>query len=352
MLKPVPVSTVAATTGDAIDAAYATAVVEARERVMVRARVAGTVAELFAREGDVVKKGQLLARLEAPGIEADLRRSQGELSASRAEMAAIQAELNNAREEAGRARALAKTEAISTAEVNRVTNGVAVVEARLAAARAKAGAIASDIRSRSTTGAKSEARELEVRAPLDGIVLRRDASVGEVVPARAPLFDVAETHELLVECVVDEADLGRVTGGTRAVVSFRALKPRTFDGKVVEIARDANREKKSFIVKVQLETMPPEVRTGMSAEVNLVLAERHDATLVAPGSVDGSAVWVVRAGRAHKQPVEVGVKSPSAVEIKSGIAPGDAVILNFERVHEGSKVAPAPIAWSWAGGRG
>jgi RND family efflux transporter MFP subunit len=361
-MRPVPVTVVTATKGTAVEAAYATATVESSARVMVRSRVAGTVVQIVAHEGDVVKKGQLLARLDATDVEADFERSQGDVAAARSEVVALEAELRSAREDRSRTTTLAQTSTISQVEANRVANGVDVLEARLAAANARVSALQGAMRSRATGGSQIQARDLEVRSPLDGVVLRREATQGDVVPARAPIFDVAELSELLVECVVDEADLGRVASGTRAVVSFRALPDVTYDGSVVEIARDANREKKSFIVKVQLDKMPAQVRNGMSAEVNLILARHEGAVLVAPGSVggvlpsegkratsgEGPFVWVVQGGLAHKQAVTVGVRSPSAVEITSGVAPGDAVILDFDKLHEGSRVAATPLAWSWS----
>jgi RND family efflux transporter MFP subunit len=346
-MRPVPVSTVAATKGTAIDAAYATATVESSERVTVRSRVAGTVTQILAHEGDTVKQGQLLARLDAPDLEADLERSAGDLSAAHAEVTAIEAELRTAREDQSRTSTLAKSASISQAEANRASNGVDVLDARLAAANAKATALENQIRSRSSVGSRGEVRDLEVRSPLDGVVLKREATQGDVVPARSPIFDVAELKELLVECVVDEADLGRITSGTRAVVTFRALPDKTYEGGVVEIARDANREKKSFIVKVRVDAMPVEVRTGMSAEVNIILAKHENVILVAPGSVDGDGVWIVRDGTAHRVPVEVGVRSPSAVEVTRGVAQGDPVILNFDHLHEGARVLATPIVWSW-----
>ncbi len=84
--------------------------------------------------------------------------------------------------------------------------------------------------------------------------------------------------------------------------------------------------------------------------------------LVAPGSVGGALasdrkrtpsgerpfVWLVQGGRAHKQPVTVGVRSPTAIEVTSGVVAGDVVILDFDKVREGAKVAPTPLAWSWS----
>jgi RND family efflux transporter MFP subunit len=360
--RPVPVTVVAAVKGTAVDAAYATATVESSERVMVRSRVAGTVAQIIAHEGDTVKKGQLLARLDATDVEADFERSQGDVSAARAEVVALEAELRGAREDRSRTSALVQASSISQAEANRAVNGVDALEARLDAAHARVSALQGAMRSRTGGGAQIEARDLEVRCPLDGVVLRREATQGDVVPARAPIFDVAELSELLVECVVDEADLGRVGSGTRAIVSFRALPDATYDGSVVEIARDANREKKSFVVKVKLDSLPAQIRSGMSAEVNLILARHEGAVLVAPGSVGGALpsdgrrtptgegpfVWIVQGGRAHKQPVTVGVRSPTAIEVTSGVAAGDVVILDFDKVREGAKVAPTPLAWSWS----
>jgi RND family efflux transporter MFP subunit len=170
--------------------------------------------------------------------------------------------------------------------------------------------------------------DAEVRAPIDGVVLVRMVEPGELVPPNGPLFKLGDVQKLVLECAVDESDIGRISVGKKAAVSLYAFPKQVFRGEVFEVLPDADRVKKSFVVKVRLLDAPPNMRSGMSAEVNIIVGQ-HDGALLAPAeAIDGSnAVWVLRGDRVQKQALEVGVRDMLRVEITGGLNEGDQVVV-------------------------
>lgn len=347
-LRPKPVTTTAIVRGSAIDAVYATASVEAQERVTVKAKVSGSVIDLKVREGDVVKKGDLLATIDSPALKFQLARgkadqwaaSQGAATSSpqvavvEAQAQMTEASLKNAREERDRLRTLVSSGAGTQADLDRATNNVTLLEAQLASQRAQAKSLKIELTAKSS-GSNAAVSELaarladaEVRAPIDGVVLVRMVEPGELVPPNGPLFKLGDVQKLVLECAVDESDIGRISVGKKAAVSLYAFPKQVFRGEVFEVLPDADRVKKSFVVKVRLLDAPPNMRSGMSAEVNIIVGQ-HDGALLAPAeAIDGSnAVWVLRGDRVQKQALEVGVRDMLRVEITGGLNEGDQVVV-------------------------
>ena len=109
-----------------------------------------------------------------------------------------------------------------------------------------------------------------------------------------------------------------------------------------QVFPDANRDRKVFVAKVVLDEPPPELRSGMSAEVNVIAAERPGALLAPTEGLEDGSVWLVRDGRAHRQPVTVGVRDLLRAEILEGLAEGDEIVVNGTGgLAEGSRVVPA-----------
>jgi multidrug efflux pump subunit AcrA (membrane-fusion protein) len=125
-----------------------------------------------------------------------------------------------------------------------------------------------------------------------------------------------------------------------AAVSLYAFPKEVFRGKVFEVLPDANRDRKAFLVKVRLEKPPAGLRSGMSAEVNII-AREEEGVLLAPSEAEADgAVWVVSDGRAHKRPVTVGIRDLLRVQIMSGLTEGDLVVAEGQdKVSEGARVA-------------
>lgn len=364
-LRAVPVVVTPVVRGQAVEAVYATGSVEAADRVVVKAKTSGSIAEVFVREGSRVKKGELLARIDNPTASFDLKRGQTDLNAASAQAGkeapqiavlaaqarAVAADLKQATLELDRTRKLVEKGSAPASEVERAQARVDQLQGNLEANRAQQRALRIDLSAnaqRQATQVKSLAARVadtEVRAPLDGVVLAKNVELGEVVALNQPLFRVADTRVLLLEVNVDEADVARVSDGlsgkpkSEAAISLYAFAKTVFRGEVVEILPDADRQRRAFVAKIRFLAPPPELRSGMTAEVNVVTA-RHDAVLLAPSSAEADgAVWVAANGRVERRPVKVGIRDLLRVEVVSGLSEGESVVIEGrDQLAPGSRV--------------
>jgi HlyD family secretion protein len=365
-LKPVPVVVSPVVRGKAIDAVYATGTVEAEDRVQVKAKASGSIAEIVVKEGRTVKKGDLLARIDNPVVSYELKRGQADLSAAaaqsgtnapqvsalRGQWKATEAELVSARQDLERIEKLAQTGSVSAAEVDRGRARVAQLEGTLASNEAQQRALRIDLSANAARQAAnvqslaSRVADTEVRAPLDGVVLAKSAEVGEVVGVNQTLFKVGDTTRLILEVSVDEADIGRVHDAKGAApaspvaVSLYAFPKQIFRGSVFEVLPDANRDRKAFLVKVSFEKPPEGLRSGMSAEVNIVAGEHEGALLAGTESISDDGLFMVRDGRAQRQKVKIGFRDLLRAEILSGVNEGDMVVVSGQdHLSDGIRVA-------------
>ncbi len=363
--KPKPVTVTPIVRGRAIDAVYATGTVEAEDRVTVKAKSAGSVADIRVKEGALVKKGDLLARIDNPAVSFDLKRGQADLSAAtaqsgtdapqvlslRGQWKSTDAELGSARQELGRIEKLVASGSMSSAELDRARARVAQLEGALSANEAQQRGLRIDLSANAERHAAnvqslaSRVLDTEVRAPLDGVVLSKFVEVGEVVGVNQPLFKVGDTKKLVLEVSVDEADIGKVRDGVTATpvsvvaVSLYAFPRQVFGGRVFEVLPDANRERKAFLVKVSFDAPPAGLRSGMSAEVNIIAGQHEGALLAETAAISDDALWVITDGRAQHRSVKVGVRDLLRAEILSGVVEGDLVVgSGYDELTEGARV--------------
>ncbi len=291
-LRPPAVELVSPERGPAVVAVYATGTVEPAVAASIAPQATGRIAALLAEEGQSVEAGQVLARLEDRQVRARLQ----ELEA-RARFAAAEARRVEDLHDRGHASAHARDLAVSEAE----------------AARAAAAAAAQQI------------ADLALVSPIAGTVLRRDGDVGEVVSAGTPVFRIGQLDTLRVEARVDEEDIPLVAVGQKALVATDAFPERVFTGRVDEVTPRGDPVARSFRVRIGLPSDVP-LYPGMTAEVNIIAAERADALLLPAGAVRDGAVWVVEDGRARRIPVRIGVVGDGRVEIRGGLSGETPVI--------------------------
>jgi RND family efflux transporter MFP subunit len=238
------------------------------------------------------------------------------------------------------------------AEVGAQDARIRATRSDLAAERVRLGAVAGSL--------ASVVEDSFVRSPLDGVVLRRRVEGGEAVSQGQALFTVGDTARLLLEVKIDEADIGQVRVGQAVAINLYAWPARVFQGTVAEIYPDAERETKTFLARVRMADPPHGLRSGMSAEVNIVTAEKADALLVPAAAVLGmreagpdrpcrkaggagtcfeGTAWMVRDGRAARREVTLGLRDVRQVEILAGLDAGEqVVVLGGKGLREGKRV--------------
>jgi multidrug efflux pump subunit AcrA (membrane-fusion protein) len=347
-LRPPTVVTAPVIRGTAVQAVYATAYVETASRVTVRSKIAGPVAALNVREGDHVSKGDVIAIIDNPTLKYDLEQGKVEawaaskqavagprLAAIDSQAASIRTDLEIARKERDRIRDLVTSGSAPQADLERAEARVGSLDAQLRSLYARSSAERIDLtaRARGTTAQvdllTAKLEDTRVRAPIDGTVLSRAVEPGEVVAVDQPIVRIGDTNNFLLESSVDESDINRVRVGSQAAVSLYAYSGHALRATVTDILPDADRARKSFIVKLKLDAPLEGLRTGMTGEVNIIVDEHARALLAPSESIDSSGVaWIVRDGRAVRRPVRTGIHDLLKVEVLEGLSEGDQVIVS------------------------
>jgi HlyD family secretion protein len=286
-------------------------------QALLATQVAGRVEAILVREGDRVKKGQLLARLDARERQAALELARAALSSAReglamaeanlraaapgvsgagADISRAQATLDEAEANFARTQALAQGNAASTQQVDsaraRVMEARAVVQSLTAGKAGAQGRVSAQAAAVQGARAQVAVAEAEVRvfevqveqaqvlAPFDGLVVARNLQEGEWAAPGTPALTLEDLAARWVRLDVGEAELGGLRPGAAASVSIVALPGRTVQGRVTEVGaegdfalnRDVKRGRpdlRTFRVRVTLEGAGDEVRPGMTAEVTL-----------------------------------------------------------------------------------
>jgi RND family efflux transporter MFP subunit len=300
---------------DLPDVVVLTGTLKPRAQVLVVAEVSARLLRVLRDEGARVAKGDVLAVLD----ETDYR-----LSNDRARAALAMAEANRAHAEAEKERAgnLLKTGGITDRDHLSAQVALQVADAGLAQARAEA-AIAGQQLART-----------QVRAPFSGRVAKREPDPGAMLAAGTPLFTLVDDSVLEFEAPVASRELAKVTVGAPVRLAIDALPGATVEGRVVRVEPLVDERTRSFQAVVEVPGRPGLVG-GLFARAFVHVGQVDGALVVPPQALvrDGSdplraEVFVVRGGKAEKVAVTVGVEAPDGVQVTSGLAKGDAVVLD------------------------
>jgi RND family efflux transporter MFP subunit len=166
---------------------------------------------------------------------------------------------------------------------------------------------------------------LELRAPLDGMVLRRDGEVGEIVGPTDVLFWVGPPAPMQVVAEVNEEEINRIALGQKALLRSEAFPAQALRASVSQITPKGDPTRKTFRVYLLLPNDTP-LKIGMSVEVNIIFREKPAAIVIPVEAVAGEAVQVVDNGRVERVPVSIGIRGSRNVEIISGVLRGMAVL--------------------------
>ena len=285
------------TRGPAADLVYATGYVEADEPVSVAAQLTAPVKSVLVEEGEAVRAGQVLVVLD-----------EGE---TRGLLVQAQAQARGAGLEEGRQTTLfrqgwvtgsARDAAVATADAARAA--VAAAKGRLA--------------------------QTTVRAGINGVVLKRDVYPGDLAAPGKELLQLGDPARIRVTATVDERDIPRVSVGQPVVMSTDALPGRILHGTVSEITPGGDSSQRAFRIRIKLNEAAgaPPLPFGLTLEVNVITHQNASALLVPAGALAGGHVWVAGDGHAHRRAVVTGVSGPEKVEIRSGLAPDETVIVS------------------------
>jgi HlyD family secretion protein len=311
-------------------------------RSRLGASLAGTVREVLVREGERVRAGQLLVRLDADEPAAALAQAQAALAqaTARARTTLEQAELayRQAARDLERARALHAQGAVSTRDLEVATRESAAARAELDAVRARsaaagaAGPLAEVARARAAVeAARARVGDTRVTAPAEATVLVRAVEPGDAVTPGQVLLELALAGPAELEADAREENLADLRPGAPAVASADAFPDSSFAARVDWLSPVVDRAQGTVTVRFAVPAPPPYLRADMTVSINVEAERRADALVVPRGAVrdlGGGAPWVTVAedGRAVRREVRIGIVGDSLVEVRSGLAADERVL--------------------------
>ncbi|HUS30518.1 MAG TPA: efflux RND transporter periplasmic adaptor subunit [Kofleriaceae bacterium] len=316
---------------------------QAAARAVVRAETPGSVVAIGPELGQLVKKGDLLARVEAKAL--------GDVTTSaQSGVTAAQAQLELAQREVQRTEALVKGGALAQRELDRAQSQVTAAQAQVTQARAQ------------LASSKSQLGDATVRAPISGVVAKRAVNTGDVVSPGSELYEVIDPSTMRLDASVASDDLSVIGVGKAVDFEVRGYPDQRFAGTIARIAPAADPVTRQIQVLVDIPNPGGKLIAGLYAEGRVSVNKRE--ALIAPMSAidasgDQPSVLRVKNGVVERTIVAIGVRDERAevVEVTSGLAPGDVLLLAraTKNVAVGAKVeipgnsAPPPAAKPQAG---
>lgn len=188
---------------------------------------------------------------------------------------------------------------------------------------------------------KSQLAETSIIAPMDGIVSDKFLSVGALAAPQVPILTIISS-ELEIALSVEEARSGQVRLGQAVSINVAAQPDESFVGAVSSVAPAIDPRSRTFTIKVSLKDGDGKLKAGMFAKVNLNLEQRQGVLSVPEQAVakhgTDNVVYVVDNGKAGIRKVDLGASDSQRIEIKSGLEPGEKVVLNHAGLKDGDPV--------------
>lgn len=319
--------------------------------VNIFSRVDGYIAKIYVDKGDLVKTNQLLVEIDHTDYIHALNQAKANLLSAKAKVVQQDAAVRNAALTLDRMRALIKDQFVSqqdldTAEVNRDA-AIALQESLRAQVQQMAVALAQ---------AETNLAYSYIRAPFAGYIAERNLDPGAYVSGTTAststmsrgilsIHDV-ETVRTLIEVV--EKDVPMVKIGQRADVRAEAYPNEVFEGTVTRIVQALNRATRTMTVEVDLPNKDHRLKGGMFARVEVLVGKHPQAVQIPLDAVsrleESQYVYVVKDGKAHQVPVELGTRVDNRVEVLKGLTGEELLIVSGkDLVSEGTAVQVQPL---------
>ena len=280
----------------------------------LRAKIAGELVELAAREGEAVRAGQVLARIDPTEVRA-------RVAAREADVAAARAQLEWAKKNRATQRALLEKQFISQNAYDNVQSNYAVAAAKLRAAEAD------------RVVARKALDDATLVAPFAGVVAERLAKAGERVAVDARVISLVDLSRLQLEAAVPAAEIGKVRIGQKLEFRVDGFGERPFVGRIERINPTTVAGSRSINVYAVIDNADGLLRAGMFAQGAASLERIADGLLVPASAVreegGGAYVYALAEGIVRRKPVKTGAPDASGwLQVLEGLQPGERIVRN------------------------
>jgi len=319
---PVPVETAVVHRGDIFATYEATSTIASDADAPVPAKVPGDVIEILVEEGDRVREGDVLARLDGERL--------------RLKMLSAKANLEKVQNEYERLGDLHARNLVSSASYEDMKYDLEALAATYRLARL-------------------DYDYSMVRAPIDGIVSSRDIKLGANVAVNQVLFRITDTRELLAHLKIPQTELAKFAAGHTATLAVDSMQDQRFDARIARISPTIDTRNGTFRATALIDNAAGELAPGMFARFTIAY-EKHEDVIIIPAEAvvvedNESSVYVVAGDEVSKRIIETGVRANGRIEVLNGLDDNEeVVVVGQSSLREGSKVlASSRVADSFTG---
>ena len=331
-----------------------------RRRATIAAKITGRVTGVFFDEGTRVAQGQLLARLDDSDVKRALDSAKADRESAQAAIADYEVQLKNAQIGLHRAEQLQKAGVHTQEALDNATTAVDSLKAKIALAKQQVAATEARI------GVAQQAVDnCTIRAPFAGIVVSKDAQVGEMVSpnsagggfTRTGIATIVDMKSNEIEVDVNESYIARVGNGQQVTATLDAYPDKPFPAKVRTVIPTADRQKATVKVRITIIDLEkynfilPDMGVKVAFLENEQPAAKDKAkdkgpqavALIPKGAVrsdsNASFVFLVHDGKVERRAVSLGMDRGTDVAILAGVSPGDSLVVKGpESLHDGEKI--------------
>ena len=321
----------------------ATGYVTARREATVSAQITGTLIEVLIEEGDRVKQGQVLARLDDTQQQAALAQAEAQLQSARALLVQYQSQVAQNQRDVKRAEDLLQRKLVSEQAVEQARTLVETESAQLESQRRQIELAAANVRS-----ARVQLDYCTVHAPFTGVVIAKAAQVGEIVSpfsagggfTRTGIGTLVDMDSLEVEVDVNEAYINRVKPNQPVDSVLNAYADWKIPSHVIAIIPTADRSKATVKVRIAIDSKDDRIVPDMGVRVSFLEEKKPVAAdarppvgvLVPTAALrrdgDKDVLFVIRDRKAHRRVVTLGGAFGNSRQVESGVSPGESVIVD------------------------
>ncbi|MBU0518395.1 efflux RND transporter periplasmic adaptor subunit [bacterium] len=295
------------------------------DRVELKSKASGTIIEMPVEEGDFVKAGDLICRLDPVDVQAEVDQARADLDIAEAE----QKQANNSY---NRQQELYQKGLLSDEELDQVELQLAQAKGKIVRARIN------------LDQTKTRLKETIVLAPIEGIILQKFVEVGQIIASGinnvsggTTIADVASMQNIYVEAGIDEIDVGKIHLGQKAKVITEAYPELKFSGHIIRVAPEARIEQNVTLFDVVIEVVNEEglLKSGMNATVEIGVTQLDDVLLVPssalqtpsePGTpADMKQVFLKEGNEFYPHIIKIGLNNFSQAIVLEGLQQGDTI---------------------------
>ena len=350
--ESIPVETVVARLGSISQQIVSTANLRAKRDVAVTAQSEGVAREVLAEEGDFVKAGDLLCRLDATQNEIQLQSARQKLAQARLQLEKAriledksQVQVRNTSEEFNRYQKLFEEQLVSEREVAEIKYRLDELKHDLLVSSSESRELVHRVEELEAEIKESELEisRAEIRAPFSGYVTQRLVDVGQMVKNLDTLFQLGDFQPLLAEVFLSEQEAGRIRTGRRVSIISGIDDSVRIEGRVARISPVVDESTGTVKVTAELEQHRGVLKPGAFVRVAIETDTRRGAVLIPKRAVieeeEQRFVFLVRDNEARKVSVRTGYESEGEVEILEGVQAGESVVVAGQgSLKEGSRV--------------